>query len=294
MSEVAPAAPAPASTPSQPSAPTAANDNKEVPKPDAAPETTKAERHRIKVYGQEQDLSIDELKVLAQKGAGADKRFNEAAQLSKKAEALHKAYAEGDVATIKKLLGPDRFHKLATEHFKELLEEEEMSPQEKKLREREKSLKAKEEEHSKREKEENSRKQKALEDHYAERFDKEFTAAMTEAKLPRTPSTLKRMAEAMMVSLEHGLDLSAKEVAEVVRQDFHGATKEALLAMGDDLFDYLGPDVEEKFRKRSLSKVKNQFGGGADPKRESKEPPKKKIRDREAWKARLEEIKNGL
>ncbi len=49
-------------------------------------EETKAETYTVKVDGEDRSLSLDELKELASKSAGADKRFNEAAEASKTAE----------------------------------------------------------------------------------------------------------------------------------------------------------------------------------------------------------------
>ncbi len=46
-------------------------------------EEQKTETHTIKIDGEERNLSIEELKTLASKSAGADKRFNEAAEASK-------------------------------------------------------------------------------------------------------------------------------------------------------------------------------------------------------------------
>jgi len=47
---------------------------------------SKAEAYTVKIDGEERSLSLDELKTLASKSAGADKRFNEAAEIAKTAE----------------------------------------------------------------------------------------------------------------------------------------------------------------------------------------------------------------
>ena len=49
-------------------------------------ETKKEETYTIKIDGEERNLSIEELKTLASKSGGADKRFNEAAEAKKAAE----------------------------------------------------------------------------------------------------------------------------------------------------------------------------------------------------------------
>ena len=52
----------------------------------AAEDKNKAETHTVLIDGVERNLSIEELKTLASKSAGADKRFQEAATASKTAE----------------------------------------------------------------------------------------------------------------------------------------------------------------------------------------------------------------
>ena len=49
-------------------------------------ETKKEETYAVKIDGEERNLTIEEMKTLASKSAGADKRFNEAAAATKAAE----------------------------------------------------------------------------------------------------------------------------------------------------------------------------------------------------------------
>ncbi len=49
-------------------------------------EETKVETYAVKIDGEDRNLSIDELKTLASKSGGADKRFNDAATATKTAE----------------------------------------------------------------------------------------------------------------------------------------------------------------------------------------------------------------
>ena len=56
------------------------------PDPNAEPEPKKEETYAVKIDGEDRNLSIEELKTLATKSAGADKRFNEASEATKAAE----------------------------------------------------------------------------------------------------------------------------------------------------------------------------------------------------------------
>lgn len=68
-----------------PDAEPAAAEEEEEAQPPAAEETPK---HKIKVNGEEQELTVEELIALAQKGVGAEQKFEEAARLRREAEEM--------------------------------------------------------------------------------------------------------------------------------------------------------------------------------------------------------------
>lgn len=287
MSDV-PAAPAAAPVAD---APAAAPAETEAPKV----ETPAEKKYRLKVNGQEREFSEAEVLKRAQIAEAAQERFQKAAHL----ERLEQAIQQGDRRAIQKLLGDDRFHNFAVEYFNERLEEEEMSPKERELKSRERQLMEREERIRFEQEQRQAQAMQQLEDHYAQKFDQEFSTAMKQLKLPPTPKAVSRMAELMKQNLEMGLELPATSIAQLVKDELTTTVKSIMDGLDDDsLAALLGEQVEEKLRKRSMAKLKNPMGNNrasgqpvrADSPRKGEEP---KRLSKEEFKARLEAIKRG-
>lgn len=286
MSEAA----VPAAIPAAESAPAASESA-----PDSAPqpETPAERKFRLKVNGQEKEFTEAEVLKRAQLAEAAQEKFQKAAHLEK----LEKAIQQGDRKAIQKLLGDDRFHNFAVEYLSERLEEEEMSPKERELRARERQLA----EHEERIKSEQAEKQaqamQQLEDHFAQKFDQEFSAAMKQLKLPPTPKAVARMAELMKQNLEMGLDLPATSIAQLVKEELTTTVKSIMDGLDDDsLAALLGEQVEEKLRKRSMAKLKNPLGtnrAAAATKAEAPRSTSQKRLSKEEFRERMELIKAG-
>lgn len=285
MSDV-PAAPAAVSD----SAPTSTDSA-----PDSAPreETPAEKKYRLKVNGQEREFSESEVLKRAQLAEAAQEKFQKAAHLEK----LEAAIQKGDRKSIQKLLGDDRFHNFAVEYLSERLEEEEMSPKERELRQRERQLAEYEERLRQEQEERQSAAMRQLEDHYAQKFDADFSSAMKQLKLPPTPKAVARMAELMKQNLEMGLELPATSIAQMVKEELTTTVKSIMDGLDDEsLAALLGEQVEEKLRKRSMAKLKNPMSSGRSPGPAKNEAPKGdggKRLSKEDFKARLEAIKRG-
>lgn len=291
MSETAASAAAPAApVDAAPAESKAAGEAKAAPKP----ETPAERKFLLKVNGQEREFSEAEVLKRAQLAEAAQEKFQKAAHLEK----LEQAIQKGDRRAIQKLLGDEKFHNFAVEYLSERLEEEEMSPKERELRQRERQLA----EHEERIKAEQQERQAAamqqLEDHFAKKFDTEFTAAMKQMKLPPTPKAVARMAELMKQNLEMGLDLPATSIAQLVKDEFTVSVKSLMDGLDDDsLAALLGEQVEEKLRKRSMSKLKNPMGSNRAQAQTKGEPKKggesSKRLSKEEFRERMERIKRG-
>jgi len=292
MSDVpaaAPAAPAPAAD----SAPAEANDSAADSSPKA--ETPAEKRYRLKVNGQEREFSEAEVLRRAQIAEAAQERFQKAAHLEK----LEQAIQQGDRRAIQKLLGDERFHNFAVDYFNERLAEEEMSPKERELKRREQQLMEHEERMKAEEEERRSTVMQQLEDHYAQKFDQEFSDAMQQLKLPRTPKAVARMAELMKQNLEMGLELPAASIAQLVKEELTTTVKSIMDGLDDEsLAALLGEQVEEKLRKRSMAKLKSPVSNNraAGMQQKQSDSPRSKVDTRlskDEFKARMEAIKRG-
>lgn len=92
-------------------------------------------KHKVKVDGQEQEVEYDELVRDYQMKQAAQKRMQQAAEQTKKAERalkLEEAFSKGDLATLKKLLPRDQFTKVSEDLLIEQMEWESLPKYEQK------------------------------------------------------------------------------------------------------------------------------------------------------------------
>jgi hypothetical protein len=225
------------------------------PKPMTAAE---AKKWKLKIDGAEEEVDEETLVRMAQKSRAADKRFNEIAKEKAKIAEFNRVIESGDRRAIQKMFGDEKFHNLAVDYFNEKLEEEELTPQERQLRDRERKLREAENELKSRKDLEEKQKFEQLQDHYAKKFDEEFTQALEQTNLPRHPKTVKRMAELMAQNLEMGLELPASAVAKLVEEEILGDVRSMVGALdGEKLVSILGEEVTNRVRKHTLQAVKS-------------------------------------
>lgn len=207
-----------------------------------AKQQTITEKHRIKYGKTERELTVDELKMMAQKGWAADDRFQEAARIRKETEELVKK-ANWD-KLIEKQTG-----KSALEFYKEKLKAEiarmKMTPEEKELEDKRReveALRAEEEQIKAARLEEQVA---AREKQYAEQWDKELTEAIESEGLPKTRYAIQRAVQIASKVNAMGLDpdwrLCVREAKNQLLEDtkgFFASAKDenALIALlGEDL-----------------------------------------------------------
>jgi hypothetical protein len=264
--------------------------------PEAPAEATtppEPRKYKVKVNGAETDVDEQELILGYQTRKAADEKFREAAAARKQAEEFVAMMKNGQFFEVAKKLGLDP-RALSEKYLMEILEEESLDPKDRELKELKKQLaKTKEaEEAAQREKEEGER--AALTERYTEEYTKQIVEALSSSGLPKTEHTVKRMAFYMHQGLQRGMDLSAQEVVELVRQDYL-TEQQALYSSldGDNLVKLLGEDTAKKIRQYDLAKLK---GGPklVPPAREPSTPkvvPKSTKISKEEWRERLARLK---
>jgi hypothetical protein len=262
-------------------------------------------KKKYKVFGEEVEIDASRTDEYVQKGLAFDRKGSKIAEMEKKYTQFEQAIQKGDRNAVRKLLGDDRFHQFAVDHINELIEQEEMSPQERAYRERENKLKAREEEIESFKKQEQEKYNKQLEDHYAKKFDKEFTDAFEESGLPKHPRVMNRMVSLMQQNLNMELDLPASQIAKLVKQEIEGEVKSLLGALdGDALSSILGDEVAQRIRQHGISQLKDPLAGnratGPIPVKDEKPAGKPlfgSIQEtrptKDDWKDKLAKIKQG-
>lgn len=215
--------------------------------------TPQEQRHKIKFGKNERELTIDELRMYAQKGWASDDRFQQAARMRKEVEeALKQANYD---KLIEKSTG-----KPALEFYKEKLKAEirkmQMTPEQKEeaeLKQRLESLKQQEQEiYTKRQQEQLEQQER----HYTETWDRELTEAIAKEGLPKTKYAVQRAVQIASGVVKAGLDpdwtLVVREAKRQVQDDIKGLIE----AMKDDnaLVGIFGDENSQRISKALVNR----------------------------------------
>lgn len=210
---------------------------------------------KLRLDGKDVEMPESEVIALAQKGKVSDQRFQEASAMKRQAEEVLK-FAKDNTTEFFKRTGMNA-RQWAEEYLVGELRAEQMSPEQRKAAENEKKLK----EYESEKKQAADRAQQAemdqLRQKHAENYNKLFVEALTKSGLPKTNYTVKRMAELQLVNIKQKLELSADQLAKVVREDYESEQKALFGAYdGDQLMEFLGPELVKKLSKAQIAKLK--------------------------------------
>lgn len=223
----------------------------------AAPTPAEVRKLKLKLEGQEVELPESEVISLAQQGKVANKRFQEASQIRKEAEDIVKFAKENPREFFKKTGMNAR--EFAENYLMEELKREQMTPAEKKAYENEQELKRFKDEKKQEEEQRRQQEMADLREKHMKNYDQLFVEALTKTGLPKTPYTIKRMAELQLINVKNKLDLSADQLAKVVREDYISEQKALFGATeGDSLLELLGPEIVKKLSKAQIARLKSK------------------------------------
>lgn len=259
--------------------------------PQAKPEPR---RKQFKVNGEVMDMSEEEADRFAQMGLGAHKKFQEAATLRKEASAIMDRFEKDPKGALRELKSKNpKLREALEEILWEDIQEQQMSPEQKKQRERDERLKKYEE----KEEDDKVSAQKAedqqLQDRYQKEYTESFSAAIQKVGLPNTPQALARLANYMSQALEAGMDLDAADAATLVRNDYMAELK-ALVGSHADPASLLGEEITGKLRKSDLAKIRSPQAARAteNAPREAKAPEDKHISSEDFKEAIRKKLEN--
>ena len=221
--------------------------------PQVAPEPPRM--LKLKLEGKDVELPESEVIGYAQQGKVATQRFEEASRMKKEAEQLM-AFAKANPTEFFQKTGMNA-RQWAEEYLLGELQREAMSPEQKKAFENEERLR-------KYEATEKSQKETALKEQEArmtaeqrERYDKIFVQALSESGLPKTAFTVRRMAELQLLNIKNSYELSASQLAKLVREDYASEQKSLVGSLdGDELINFFGEDIVKKLSKAQIAKLK--------------------------------------
>lgn len=214
---------------------------------------------KLKVDGKEieEELDLDDDERLIrelQMAKMGQKRAQEKADLEKQVRSFFEAFQQDPFAAMQELgLNPDQ---AIDAYINQQLENAKKTPEqiEKERLEAElQKLKAERE----REKEELQAKElERLQQQEFERYDMLMEQALSKTDLPKTPYTVKKIADYMLVALEAGKDVSPEDVIPLVREEMHSDLQQMFSSLPEDVVEgLLGEQVLNKLRKRRVAKA---------------------------------------
>jgi predicted house-cleaning NTP pyrophosphatase (Maf/HAM1 superfamily) len=269
----------------------AVNEAKEVlADPNASSAEKKAAEKRIKefeikAYGKAQKLSLDldnddEIKKYLTKAASFDKASQEAAEIRKAAT----EFIEELRKNPRKILSDPNIgldlKEFAQQIINEHMEEEAKSPEQREIEKLRAELEARMEADKKAKEDFEKAEFTRLQQEAETRLESDIESALTSSDLPKSPYTVKKMADIMLTALQNGIELSPKDVVPLLRQQMAQEIKEMFSASSEDVLEeLLGNDNLTRLQKRRMAKAKAvQTANSVKP--SGNEPVKKTSEDK--------------
>lgn len=236
----------------------------------AAP--AKPELFEVKVDGKVVKMTRDEILRQASLGHAADRRFQEAAQMRKQAEAVI-----GRIRDPKQVitalqdpalgLNKEQIREAFEEwYLAEFIEPEKMSPEQKKLKEAEARLKRYEDLDKEREEKNKQAEQEAMTSQAREQLQSQIIEALETSGLPKTNFTIRRLAYWMQRNHANGFDAPMEVVVGQVKNEIDSSLRDLVQASdGEVLVKLLGDDVIKKLRMYDLEQLKKTRGQASAP-----------------------------
>lgn len=227
-------------------------------------------KYQLKVDGSTEEVELDlsndeEIKKHLQMSRAANRRMQEASYLKKAAE----EFIELLKTNPKKVLRDPNINvdlkALAQEVIDEEIAAASKTPEQ---LEKEKLQSELEELKSKIKKDEEERRAAELERLQKEhevKIESDIESALNTSNLPKTPYTVRKMADLLMLALQEDIDLSPKDLIPLLRNQMNSDIKELFTASSDDVLEELiGKDTISRIRKKNIAKMKQQVAETAN------------------------------
>lgn len=224
----------------------------------------KLQKFKIKVYGREteEELDLNDHTAVGKKlqmAAAAQQKMQEAAEMRSSAEEFINIL-KTDPRRI--LTDPNidvDLKKLAQEILEEEIANSQKSPEQLKAEKLQKELEDLKNKYEKEEKTRKSREQTRLQQQYEVDIQNNIESALKTSDLPKTPYTVRKMAEMMMFALQNGKEVTPNELVPIIRKQMQADIKELFGAANDDILEELvGKDRISSLRKKRVAAVKQQ------------------------------------
>lgn len=220
-------------------------------------------RLTLKVNGKDEDFDLSDdshlerLKQMAQKGDGADKKFQEAADLRKKMEAFAEILQNGDIGDLLTKVGRDPNAEIE-KFMAKRIEEMQKSPEQLELEQMRAKLEERDNELKRIEDEKHESEQARVSQEYERQLEDEISEGLESSTLPKSPIVVRRIAENLMMAIENGYeDVSVADILPIVEKQIQDDLRQMLEIMPEDVIEeFLGDTINTKLRKRRVKRTK--------------------------------------
>lgn len=253
-------------------------------------------KYQLKVNNKVKDVELDlgndeEIQKYLSKALGAEEKFQEAANMRKQMEQLIGELKNNPLAILKHPeLGID-VRKLAEMVLTEEIEEMQLTPEQKKIRDLENALKEREEKEKMILEAKEKAERERLENEAMVQLDEQISQALSKSTLPQSPYVVRRLTDYMIQAMDAGFkDVTFEQILPYVEEQITGELNRLFESAPDDTFDKLMESVVgkknlDKYRKKQVSKVKVQpkpvirDTGASNKKTEEEKPEPKRFKD---------------
>lgn len=265
-------APAPTSTPT---APQPSNDNGTPPAADAAPPEP---RYKMKLPGgKEEEIPVSELIKRAEKGIGADHRFEQAAGMRKEVEAILRKLPEDTIGAMEQLIGdksraaksvlaqmwknPDLRAEMES-YLVEQYQYEGLPEQERRKVDEDRELRRDAAELKRMKEAEKARQESAQTEHFKQQYSAHFTQALTEAGIDKSDEdewgdAWDMMVDATMYAQKNKLPYDPRRFAALAKEKMDRIARNRLRKRAKDpaaVAEWLGDEGLAGLRKHEIER----------------------------------------
>ena len=186
-----------------------------------------AEYHTLTIDGEEVELTLDELKAGYGKNRASQKRFQEAAELKRSVLGFVSKLKSADVDTITHLfskIGVD-FDDIAEKRLRAKLEEMDMPPDKRGMREVERERERLRRERAEWDQQRGEASLEAETEKHLQRYQQEVRSELSAVGLPPNPTIIGKVAAEISSALQAGHDLTTAEAVALVMEDMRAAAR---------------------------------------------------------------------
>lgn len=219
------------------------------------------EKFKLKIDGRDEEMELDlnnheEVKKHLQMSKAAQRRMQEASELRKSAEQFVDLLKKNPRKVLSDPnIGVD-LKKFVQEYLDEEISNSQKTPEQLALEKAQKELEEIKERVKKDEEDRQGKEFKRLQEEQEQKIEQNIESALKEGNLPKSPYTVRKMAELMMLALENKIDLSPKDLVPLLRNQMNQDIKDLFTASNDDVLEeLLGKDNITRIRKRQINKV---------------------------------------